>query len=84
MQKTTPTVCKMKAQLTIDEWLKLKERFGKIGYMLLKMENYRPLLQKNTSVYLTLLNWLERETGKGIEPTSVSDLDDYTRKIMNS
>lgn len=58
----TPRVAKMKKPLTFKQFVKLKEGFSKqqIADMLKKMENYRPLLQKNISTYQTFLNWAER------------------------
>jgi len=58
-----PTVAKMKEPFTIDEFLKLKKKFTseQIREMVLKMHNYKPLLSKNNSAYLTFLNWSSKD-----------------------
>lgn len=58
-------VGKMKEPFTIEEYLKLKEKFTtkQISDLILSMHNHKPLLQKNNSSYLTFLNWSKREKG---------------------
>ena len=55
-------VCKMKTQMTIDNFFELKRRFSskQIQEMLLRMDNYKELTKKNLSVYLTFINWSAR------------------------
>lgn len=62
IDKNAPTVNKMKIPFTIDEYLKLRKKIPKdrVTNLLLKMHNWKPLLQKNQSAYLTILNWAER------------------------
>lgn len=57
-----PRVAKMKEPLTIDEYLKLKERFPKdlIASLIMKMHNWGDLT-KRQSAYLTFLSFAERE-----------------------
>jgi len=77
----SPNVGKMKEPFTIDQYLKLKESFSseQIKEMLLKMHNYKPLVQKNISAYLTFLNWHKRDynsdssTPKVVESKKLSD-----------
>jgi len=61
-----PNVGKMKEPFTIEQYLKLKEKFSyqQIKTLLLKMHNHKPLLQKNVCAYLTFLNWMERDIPK--------------------
>lgn len=55
-------VSQMKEPLTIDQYLKLKERFPKdiIGKLLLKMHNWGDL-KKRQSAYLTFLSFAEKD-----------------------
>lgn len=58
--KYAPMVSKMEEPFTIDQYLKLKKRHLEpkvIQDYLIKMHNWKPLLKKNRSAYLTLLNW---------------------------
>lgn len=61
-------VSRMKEPFTIAEFLKLKESYSteQISDMLLKMHNYKPLLTKNNSAYLTFLNWQKRDNQSAI------------------
>lgn len=63
IQDEAPNVGRMKQPFTIDEYLKLKIEYRseqiKVGVK--KMHNYKPLLQKNVSAYLTFLNWFSEE-----------------------
>lgn len=56
-------VSKLDQQLTADDCERLIEDYDKsdIHDYLLKMENYKPLKKNNTSVNLTLRNWLGRD-----------------------
>lgn len=66
MKEKYPNVMKMKEPLTLEQWNKLKDEFGKetIIAKLEAMENYRPLLQKNNSANKTIRNWLRRDNNK--------------------
>ncbi|MGH7238976.1 MAG: hypothetical protein ACREHG_02805 [Candidatus Saccharimonadales bacterium] len=70
MEKKAPRVLKMKEQLTVEQFVKLKEQFGSraMGSMFEKMHNYKPLLDKNVSVYRTFLNWITREKDFNHQP----------------
>lgn len=63
ISESASNVGKMKEPFTIQEYLKLKTKFSsdQIKELVLKMHNYKPLLQKNNSAYLTFLNWTMRE-----------------------
>ena len=52
----------MKNPFTIEEYLKLKEKFTSVQIkdLIEKMGNHKPLLSKNISAYKTFLNWMER------------------------
>ncbi|MBU7576484.1 MAG: DUF4373 domain-containing protein [Flavihumibacter sp.] len=56
-------VTKMKEPFTIDQFIKLKEKYSSkvLSDLCQKMHNWKPLLQKNTSAYLTLTNWSKKE-----------------------
>lgn len=49
-------------QLTSDGWSAVS-----VKEILLKMQNYKPLLQKNKSSYLTLLNWLRNPYNQAVK-----------------
>ena len=54
---------KLSKQLTEKEAIKLEEDYTMrdINKLLLQMENYKLLPKKNTSVNLTIRNWLGRD-----------------------
>ena len=56
-------VRKLKIQLTYEEAEKLEKDYTKFDIYdyLTRMENYRPLPQKNISVYHTLKNWHRKD-----------------------
>lgn len=58
-------ITKMQKQLTYEECEKLLNKFSskQISSTLMAMENYKKITEK-VSVYLTLLNWLERDNIK--------------------
>jgi DNA-binding transcriptional regulator YhcF (GntR family) len=57
-----PKVARMKEPFTIKQYLELKEHSTElVGQVLKSMHNWEPLLKKNTSAYLTTLNWLKKE-----------------------
>jgi hypothetical protein len=59
-------VSKMKEPFTIEQFLKAKKEFGgqALTDMLAKMHNYKPLVEKNVSAYLTFCNWMKRDAKK--------------------
>jgi len=60
IQKNAVNVSKMKEPFTIDQYLQLRKKIPNrvtVQELLLKMHNWKPLLQKNNSAYLTILNW---------------------------
>jgi hypothetical protein len=62
--KKAPSVARMKEPLTIDQCIKLKERFPDrafIGKILMAMHNWNDLLKKRKSTYLTFLAFAEKE-----------------------
>lgn len=58
-----PNVAKMKEPFTIDQFKSSLQKFGrdKLKDIVIKMHNWKPLLQKNVSAYLTLNNWSKKE-----------------------
>jgi len=63
MSKKAPRVCKMEKPLTLNEFIALKRNYSnkEMADMFIKMHNWRPLLQKNVSTYLTFINWHGRK-----------------------
>ncbi len=61
-KKNAANVLKMKEPFTLDQYLELKEKYkpADLKDLLVSMHNYKPLLEKNVSAYLTLLNWAKR------------------------
>ena len=62
ISKKYPHVAKMEIQLSKEDCEKLTKQFTdmEIHEILSSMENYKPLLKKNRSVYLTFDNWQKR------------------------
>jgi hypothetical protein len=56
-------VSKMKQQMSFEDCEKIISKYGieLVNKKLLAMENYKELLKKNNSVFLTLNNWCDRE-----------------------
>lgn len=73
--KYAPNVGKMKEPFTIEQYLKLKKSMAreKMQDLILKMHNWKPLLQKNISAYRTILNWNERRDHNDHEPNSIHE-----------
>lgn len=71
-------------QLTADGWSAVS-----VKEILLKMQNYKPLLQKNKSSYLTLLNWLRNpfnqaeKTGNKVPLTKTGMQVDIHQKVKD-
>lgn len=60
IQKNAVNVSKMREPFSIDQYLQLRKKIPNretVQQLLLKMHNWKPLLQKNNSAYLTILNW---------------------------
>lgn len=89
IKDSAANVSKMKEPFKIEEYLKLKKIFSseQIKGQVLKMHNYRPLLQKNVSAYRTFLNWAEREndtgSGKLIQINTPTPGELKTKNILN-
>lgn len=63
IKDNTPRVADMKEPFTIEQYLKLIEKgfnSENIRKLLAAMHNYKPLLTKNLSAYLTLIKWNEK------------------------
>lgn len=62
-EENCPQVLKMKNPFTQNEFSKLKKDYSneQIKSMLLKMQNWEPLLKKNSTANLTFRNWAEKE-----------------------
>lgn len=64
ISENAPNVSKMKEPFTIDQYVKLTKKgieAGEIRRLLASMHNYKPLLTKNLSAYLTLIKWSEKQ-----------------------
>lgn len=64
IQKNAVNVSKMKEPFTIDQYLQLRKKIPNreaVQELLLKMHNWKPLLQKNNSAYLTIMNWSKKD-----------------------
>lgn len=79
-----PNVGKMKEPFRIDEFLKLKKDYSteQIKEMVLKMHNYKPLLKKNNSAYLTFKNWISRDYSN--DPTHKTPVIDVNEKLKSA
>lgn len=66
LKENCPNVCQMKQPLTDDQLQGLLRRYPPeaIKSIFIKMQNWKPLNQKNVSAYLTFLNWVETEFNK--------------------
>lgn len=78
-------VSRMKEPFTIAEFLKLKEIYSteQISDMLLKMHNYKPLLTKNNSAYLTFLNWQKRDNQSAIPEGRTENYSERLKAAFN-
>lgn len=63
ISKNSSNVSKMKEPFTIEQYLKLRKKLKKesVQDLLLKMHNWKPLLQKNVSAYQTIINWSKKD-----------------------
>lgn len=68
--KWAPRVAKMEKPFSLNEYITIKKEIDQkvLSDILRKMHNWKPLLKKNVSAYLTALNWTkmdeERHPGK--------------------
>lgn len=79
LDKYAPRVQKMKEPLTIDQFLKIKEKIPKDirQKVLIAMQNRADLLKKYVSANLTLQNWADRDiqSGTGLKTTNEQTSD---------
>lgn len=63
IEKDCPHVAKMEIQMTEKEFCTVIDLYGKpaVTSTLRQMENWKPLLKTDRSVYRTLRNWLNRD-----------------------
>ena len=64
LDSETIFVRKIKTQMTEEQFIKLKKKYNSVQIMntILNLENYKDATKKYTSVYLTVNNWLKRDT----------------------
>ena len=64
LDSETIFVRKIKTQMTEEQFIKLKKKYNSVQIMntVLNLENYKDAPKKYTSVYLTVNNWLKRDT----------------------
>lgn len=69
-KKNSPRVLDMKEPFTLEQYLEIKTKYTpeKLKEILVDMHNYKPLLTKNISAYLTLLNWAKRRQENPLKP----------------
>lgn len=75
IKEKAPAVAKMEQPFTIDQYLKIRQQLTKdvVTDLLLRMNNWKPLLKKNKSAYQTILNWSKLNWNKDAQ--NVDDLD---------
>ena len=63
MREKFPRIMKMEQPLTLKEARKLKEKYDNdmLKQIMHEMENWKPLLKKSVSAYMTIINWCNRE-----------------------
>jgi DNA-binding transcriptional MocR family regulator len=69
IKKNAVNVSKMKEPFTIEQYLQLRKKItnrSTVQELLLKMHNWAPLLKKNNSAYLTILNWIRNDFNSGV------------------
>lgn len=80
--KNAPKVAKMKEPFTIGQHVKLRNNLPKeqVKDLLLAMQNYGPLLKKNDSAYLTILNWAKRDYNQLKAANNATTTEEYLRE----
>lgn len=86
IKESAPNVGKMKEPFTIDQYLKIRKDYSKeaIKEMILKMHNYKPLVQKNICAYLTFINWSKKDfngSGAAEPPIGNNNLSKAVKQI---
>lgn len=63
MREKFPRIMKMEKPLTLEEAKKLKGKYDSdmLKQIMHEMENWKPLLKKSVSAYMTIINWCNRE-----------------------
>ena len=63
MKEMFPRIMKMDKPLTLEQAKKLKEKYDVdlIAKVMNSMENWKSLLKKNVSAYMTILEWCSKE-----------------------
>ena len=63
IQSNCPNVIMMKEQVSAEQFEKMITKYSdkEIVSTLSKMDNWKPLVQKNISVYKTFINWIEKD-----------------------
>ncbi len=98
LSKNAPTVLKMSQPITKEEFVKLKADF-KVDYimdLLQQMHNWKPLLSKCKSAYLTFRNWARKDderrsntgrtttaTANGPRPGNAGISPDYAAGVLD-
>lgn len=69
-KKNASNVLKMQEPFTIDQYSEIITKYKpqELKDLLISMHNYKPLLTKNVSAYLTLLNWAKRRDETNLAP----------------
>ena len=64
VDENATNVRRIKNQMTEEQFAKLKEKYNsqQIMQIILNLENYKDAPKKYTSVYLTVNNWLKKDT----------------------
>ena len=82
-----PQVSKLKKQLTAEECIKLLSKFSndQIANTLNQMENFKQLPSKYVSVYLTINNWLNRQSHESTSNNNKSNnrATDFENALRN-
>ena len=63
MREKFPRIMKMEQPLTLEEARTLKGKYDSdmLKQIMHEMENWKPLLKKSVSAYMTIINWCNRE-----------------------
>lgn len=63
MREKFPRIMKMEQPLTLEQAKKLKGKYDSdmLKQIMQEMENWKPLLKKSVSAYMTIINWCNRE-----------------------